>query len=52
MNVPRPIAMVMTSGKATPRELQDYYGSQDLYDIIEVLQFEAHNTRVASKTNG
>jgi hypothetical protein len=40
---------VITSGHATLHELQTIYGSEDLYDFLEVISIDAHNQRVVNE---
>lgn len=49
MNIPPRIGMVVSSGLATLAELQTVYGIRDLYDLIEVINVDAHNQRVIAK---
>lgn len=37
---------MISADKATLHELQTVYGVVDLYDMIEVIQIDAHNARV------
>jgi hypothetical protein len=48
-NVPRPIGTVISKGMATLHELQTVYGSQDLYDLLELIAVDAHNIRILNK---
>lgn len=43
--MPRTVGMVLSSGKATLREMEEYYSVEDLYDLIEVVLVDAHNRR-------
>lgn len=36
---------------ATLQELQTIYGAEDLYDMLEVLQVDGFNRRLAAKEN-
>ncbi len=47
--MPRTIAAVVASDKATLHELQTVYGVEDMFDILEVLAVEAHNARVMNE---
>jgi hypothetical protein len=49
-NVPPIIGMVISSGKATLRECQEYYSLEDIYGIAEVLWIDAHNRRILMKS--
>ncbi|MYO76016.1 transcription elongation factor GreA, partial [Salmonella enterica subsp. enterica serovar 4,12:i:-] len=46
VNVPRTIATVISSGKASKVELDSVLGVQDLWDLLEIIQVDAHNERV------
>ncbi|EBZ4428268.1 transcription elongation factor GreA [Salmonella enterica subsp. enterica serovar Derby] len=46
VNVPRTIATVISSGKASKAELDSVLGVQDLWDLLEIIQVDAHNERV------
>lgn len=37
---------MVSAGKATLHELQTVYGAVDLYDMIEIIQVDAHNARL------
>ncbi|WP_276330929.1 hypothetical protein [Methylobacterium currus] len=39
----------MSSGRATLHELQTVYGIKDAFDLLEVIQIDAHNERAAQK---
>jgi hypothetical protein len=41
--VPRPIATVVSKRYATLHELQTVYGSEDLYDLLEIIAVDTHN---------
>ncbi|EDN2087171.1 hypothetical protein GHW83_16845 [Salmonella enterica] len=43
VNVPRTIATVISSGKASKVELDSVLGVQDLWDLLEIIQVDAHN---------
>jgi hypothetical protein len=36
-------------GRATLRELEEYYSLEDAYNILETMHVEAHNARVMSE---
>jgi hypothetical protein len=40
---------VVSSGKATLRECQEFYSIEDVYNILEVLGVDAHNRRIMDK---
>lgn len=48
-NVPRTIAAVVSSGRATLHELDTVYGVEGLYDLLEIVAVDAHNARVLSE---
>jgi hypothetical protein len=48
-NVSAAIGAAVSSGKATLRELQEFYSVEDLYDLIEVLSVDGYNRRLAAK---
>lgn len=45
MNVPPTIGAALSSGKASMTELTTTLGLEDLYDILEVIEVDAHNRR-------
>ncbi len=47
LNVPPPIGFVVTSGLASLAELQGIYGTEDLWDLIEIHAVNCHNTAKA-----
>ncbi|EEC0863852.1 transcription elongation factor GreA [Salmonella enterica subsp. enterica] len=50
VNVPRTIATVISSGKASKAELDSVLGVQDLWDLLEIIQVDTHNERVMQET--
>jgi hypothetical protein len=40
---------VISAGKATLRELQTYYGTKDLYDLLEIVAVDAYNAWLAQQ---
>lgn len=48
-NVPRAVGTVVSKGMATLHELDTVYGTQDLFDLIEIIAVDAHNQRVINK---
>lgn len=42
-NVPRPIAAVISAGKATLQECQTVYSIADVYLLLEIVAVDAHN---------
>lgn len=47
--MPRAMSIVITAGKATLRELQEFYSPNDLYNLVEVITVEAYNNHLLSK---
>lgn len=37
---------MIASGKATLRDLDEYYSAEDMYDILEIIIVEAHNQNI------
>lgn len=52
MNVPASIGTVVSKGLATLHELDTVYGTQDLYDMLEIIAVDAHNQNVMRKSEG
>lgn len=50
-NVPAIVGTIVSSGKATLHELQTVYGVQDAYDLLEVINVDLYNERVAREAN-
>ena len=46
MNVPPSIGMAVSSGKATMADLSTTLGLEDLHDVLEIAQTDAHNARI------
>ena len=46
MNVPREIAVVISSGHASLTELSTTLGLEDLQDLMEIIIVDSHNDRV------
>ncbi len=44
-NVPRVIGTLISARMATLHELSTIYGMADAYDLLEILQVDAHNKR-------
>lgn len=44
--------MIVSSRYATLHELDTVYGLEDAYDLLEVINTDAHNRRVANERNG
>ena len=49
VNVSRAIGAVGASGMATLRDLDEAYGLEDVYDMLEIISVDAHNSRVLNK---
>lgn len=49
MNVPGSIGTVVSKGFATLHELDSVYGTQDLYDMLEIIAVDSHNQRIINK---
>ena len=49
MNVPKTIAVVVSSGLARLHELDTVYGAEDLYTFLEIISVDNHNKRVAQE---
>ncbi|WP_310735959.1 transcription elongation factor GreA [Ralstonia pickettii] len=45
--MPRSIGAVLSSRHANLRELQTFYGQEDLHDLLEIIIVDSHNERVA-----
>ncbi|XKM12659.1 hypothetical protein RCS94_06430 [Orbaceae bacterium ac157xtp] len=45
------VGVAVSSGKATLHELQTVYSLGDLFLIIEVIQIDNYNLKMASKSN-
>lgn len=48
-NLPRAIAIVVSARLATLHELSTVYGVADLYRMLEIVQVDSHNHRVANR---
>lgn len=44
--------MIRNAKAATLHELQTVYGIKDAYDMIEMIQIDAHNQRAAAPKQG
>lgn len=44
--MPRPLAVVISAGRATLHELDTVYGPEDLYMLLEIVLVDAHNRAV------
>lgn len=49
VNVPHSIGAVVSSGKASLKDLGAVLGAEDLYDLLEIIAVDAHNQRLAQK---
>jgi 4-diphosphocytidyl-2C-methyl-D-erythritol kinase len=47
--VPATIGTVVSKGFATLHELESVYGTQDLYDMLEIIAVDSHNQRIINK---
>lgn len=45
-NVPGGIGTVVSRGFASLHELDTVYGTQDLYDMLEIIAVDNHNNRL------
>lgn len=48
-NVPLSIGRVVSKGMASMRDLQEFYGAEDLYGMLEILAVDSHNEYLLSK---
>jgi 4-diphosphocytidyl-2C-methyl-D-erythritol kinase len=48
-NVPKIVGSVVSHHLATFHELDTVYGTEDLYDMIEIIAVDNHNQRVINK---
>lgn len=49
VNVHKSIGFVVSKGLAKLHELDSVYGSEDLWDLIEVAVVDAHNERILAE---
>jgi len=47
--VPKALAAVVSSRLATLHELDTVYGTEDLYDLLEIAAVDAHNRALANQ---
>jgi hypothetical protein len=47
--VPGPIGAVVSRGFATLHELDSFYGTEDLYDMLEIIAVDAFNQRLVNQ---
>lgn len=43
---------MISAGRATLRELDEYYGVADLYLMLEIIMIDAENQRIANEKSG
>jgi hypothetical protein len=48
-NVPHLIGIVISHGHATLHELDTIYGTEDIYDLLEIIAVDAYNRRILAK---
>lgn len=48
-NIAPGIGAVVSRGLATLHELDTVYGTEDLYDLVEILAIDTHNTNLLNK---
>jgi hypothetical protein len=48
-NVPRAVGMVISRRLATLHELDTVYGSEDMWDLIEIAIVDTHNEKILNK---
>jgi hypothetical protein len=48
-NLPKTIATVVSSGKATLRELDEYYGTTKMWWFLEIIAVDNHNQSVLNR---
>jgi hypothetical protein len=49
VNVPLSIAAVISAEQASLRELEEYYGLEDVYDMLEIVEVKNYNETLLSK---
>lgn len=47
--MPGVIGAVISSGKATMRDLDEHLSVEDVYDLLEIAAVDAHNARILRK---
>lgn len=52
VNVPATIGAALSHRVATLGEMQSIYSLADVYDMLEVINVDAHNERVIAKRHG
>jgi hypothetical protein len=48
-NIPRPIGVVISAGKATIHECETIYSVEDIYLMLEVIAVDSHNRYMAEE---
>lgn len=48
-NIPKTIATVVSSGKATLNELDTVYGLEDMWDLLEIISIDNYNQSILTK---
>jgi len=43
------IGVVISAGKATLRELEEFYSTEDVYDLMEIIIVDATNREIAQE---
>lgn len=51
-NVPPIIGAVISGGKASLRDLDEWMGLEDVYDLLEIMAVDAHNQRIMHENRG
>lgn len=46
LNIPTPIAMVVSAKLATLHELDTVYSLEDMWDMLEVIAVDSHNSNL------
>jgi hypothetical protein len=52
LNIPIPLATVISAGKATLYELDTHYGVADLWQLLEIITVDNHNKMILNKPKG
>lgn len=47
--MPGPIGAVVSRGMATLRDLDEHYGTEDLFDMLEIIAVDSFNQRIANQ---
>lgn len=48
-NVPKSIGAVLSTGRVSLRDLDEWYSIEDVYTILEVVTVDAHNTHLLNE---